>query len=126
MARITEQTGYQPPSGYYDQPFYYIFDASTLTDGSNAPNLSISLDPGIGDFIMRRAVGWSNVVNASSGGKYLLKDYSKNPLAGAPLFVNGTLPFDDGVYPREQFYPAKGKIPFDLYVVQRALETNPL
>lgn len=121
------QSGYQPPTGYYDQPFYYIFDGSQLTDGQDAPNLSVQLDPGIGDFILRRSVGWDNVVNVTSGGKYLLKDWSRNPLAGAPLFVNNHgLPFDDNLYPREQFYPATGKIPFDLYAVQRAFGTGPL
>ena len=118
---------YQPPANTYDQPFFYVFDASPLTDGKNALNQSISLDPGIGDFILRRAVGWSLATNKASNGAYLLKDYSKNPLAGGPLFVNSSgFPFDDGVYPREQFYPATGKIPFDLYNVLRANGTGPL
>ena len=121
MPKPTEQIGYQPPTGKYDQPFYYIFDGSPLTDGVNALNQAVQLDPGIGDFIMRRAVGWSNVVNIGDNGAYQLKDYSKNPLSAAPLFVNiHGLPFDDGVYPREQFYPATGKIGFDLYSVLRA------
>jgi hypothetical protein len=111
---------YQPPANTYDQPFYYIFDGSPLTDGVNALNQSISLDPGIGDFILRRAVGWTNLINNSIGGQYLLKDYSKNPLSAEPLGIIGGPPNDDGLFPREQWYPATGKIPFDLINVLRA------
>jgi len=116
------EPGYQPPPNTYDQPFYYIFDGSMLTDGIDALNQALSLDPGIGDFILRRAVGWANLVNPAGGGAYLLKDWSKNPLAGGPIFVNPAgPPFDDGLYPREQFYPATGKIPFDLIQVFRSI-----
>jgi hypothetical protein len=118
---------YKPPSGFYDQPFYYIFDGSSLTDGRDALNLAVPIIGGLGDFVMRRAVGWGNLVSASSTpqGAYLLRDRSKYPLSHGPIFVTHQTspPNDDNLFPREQLYPEQSIISFDLMNI---LRTTPL
>jgi hypothetical protein len=109
---------YSPPAGYYDQPFFYVFDGNILTDGQNALNNSVEMTPGIGDFILRRIVGVDRLVNTSSPtGRFWCQARSGAYIESQPVNIQGGGEF--AVAP-ELEYPDQGHIVFDLYTVLKA------
>lgn len=111
LPRSRGQRLYTPPRGYYDLPFTWAYEASALTVGQNYPNQYVYLLGGYGDFILRRIVGLSKLLDTTAGqfqirdgiGNYLNsdKEYSKN--------------VTDQLLGKETRYPELGAIRFDLY-----------
>ena len=111
---------YTPPPGYYDLPFTWAFDASALTNGLNYPNQIVYIKGGYGDFILRRIVGLSQILNPA-GGQYQIQDGQKNYIEQYPVFSGGSIPGlssadDIGLVP-ELWYPEQGGIRFDLFKI---------
>lgn len=106
---------YTPPTGYYDLPFTWAFDASALTDGTSYPNQYVYLQGGYGDFLLRRIVGLSRVLDPSTG-TYLIRDASSNPTQQVPIFGGSA---DDIGLSHELLYPELGEIKFDLGAILR-------
>jgi hypothetical protein len=106
---------YQPPEGYYDLPFIFVYDGDALANGSDALNLFIPMEPDVGDFVLRRVVGIQSVVNPV-GGKFQLRDNLEvfRYLQSLPIFANGT---DDFAVLNEMLFESTGAIRFDLYNV---------
>lgn len=104
---------YTPPQGTYDLPFTWCYDASGLTNGLAYPNQYVYLKGGYGDFIMRRILGLSRVLNPSTG-QYLVRDNSSNPLQQFPIY--GASADDIGIAP-ELRYQETGAIKFDLGII---------
>ena len=102
---------FTPPEGQYDTPFIFVFDATSLSNGQDAPNQRIDMDPGIGDFICRRVAGLQSVVNPV-GGRFQMKDDLLRSLQSFPVYANGT---DEIAIPDGVFYSKTGAIRFDLY-----------
>lgn len=102
---------YTPPEGYYDEPFIFVYDASSLSNGQNALNQYVNMDPGIGDFICRRVAGLQSVVNPS-GGQFQMRDNQLRYLQSVPLDAQGT---DEIAIPDGVWYSKTGAIRFDLY-----------
>lgn len=107
---------FNPPGDYYDTPFHWIFDASGLTDGANAQNLSLYIQAGFGDFWLRRIVGMASVVNPTTG-QFQIRDASLNYIESDPMFISPAS--DDQAVIPEIEYPEKNAIRFDLYDVLR-------
>jgi hypothetical protein len=108
---------YTPPDGTYDQPFTYVFDATALVDGQDALNQRIDMIPGIGDFILRRIVGVTRVVNTTSpNGQWRYRDAVGNYHQSVP--ENAAACTDYPVVP-ELFFPDTSEIGIDLYDVLR-------
>ena len=101
---------YTPPQGFYDLPFTWCYDASGLAAGTPYPNQYVYLKGGYGDFIMRRVLGMSRIMNPTTG-QYQLYDNSSNPLQAFPVF--GASADDIGTAP-ETRYMETGAIKFDL------------
>lgn len=115
----TKRRLYSPPAGFYDQPFTYIYDGTGLTNGNNYRNQSVLIQRGFGDFILRRAVGWNQVVPS---GSFQLYDPSLNPIQSAPIQAANAaeLPFT-----REVLYPEQNSvIRFDLFSVQKPVNQS--
>jgi hypothetical protein len=109
---------FTPPVGYYDQPFTYIYNGSGLVDGKTALNQNVRIQAGFGDFVLRRAVGWNQVIaGAAPGGRFQLQDASLNYLQTAPIFTGGGP--DESLFPNGVLYPEQSQIRFDLYDVLR-------
>jgi hypothetical protein len=109
---------YQPPPGYYDQPFFYVYNGDILTDGQNALNQEIPMIPGIGNFILRRIVGADRLVNISQPtGQFQCRDRNGSYIQSVPLNIQGGGEF--AISPEIE-YPDTGQIRFDLYTVLRA------
>ena len=102
---------YTPPSGYYDLPFTWAFDCSVLSNGVDYLNNLVYIKGGYGDFVLRRIVGLSRVLNGTTG-QYQIRDGSSNNIESAPVF--GVSADDIGLAP-ELVYPNTGGIRFDLY-----------
>ena len=127
---------YTPPLGFYDQPFYYVFDAQSLTDGALAYNQFVNMIPGIGDFVLRRIVGLDRVlqnVNSAvspappNSGQYQFRDNNGAYLSASPIYQGAGGPgtesantSDLAVIP-EIWYPDKGSVRFDLLRILRAI-----
>jgi hypothetical protein len=108
---------YEPPDGYEDLPFIWVYDATALTNGTNALNQFVYIKGGWGDFIMRRVVGIASVVNPV-GGSFQLRDSQKRNMSSEPIQI-GTVG-DDLAFPNEVYYPETSIIQFDLYDVLKA------
>jgi hypothetical protein len=109
---------YSTPRGYQDFPFIWAFDGTTLIKagvvaGFDSLNNSIYILGGWGDFIMRRCVGLSTVLNSGIG-SFLIRDSQKRPLASDPTITPPILD-DDFMFPNELFYPETSIIGFDLF-----------
>ena len=113
----TEQT-YVTPEGYYDVPYMYAYDGSDFVDGANYPNLSIVIQHGYGDFVLRRIAGVQSVVNPSVG-KYQIRDAMMYYFQAYPTYAGGGGIDDYPVIP-EKIYPELNAIRFDLYDILRA------
>lgn len=109
---------YQTPDGYEDFPFFWVYDAgvngTNLTNGLDYFNQYVYIQGGWGDFFMRRAVGWGNVLNPS-GGQFQLRDAQKRNMSSDPININAV--GDDFAFPDEVSYPETSLIQFDLYDV---------
>jgi hypothetical protein len=112
---------YAPPSGRYDLPFTWVFDASGLTDGSTYLSQIVYLQGGYGDFVLRRIVGIDRVCNPNQSGMFQTYDKSRNPIQADP--VNSQNVTDIALIP-ELWYPETGILRFDLYGVLRDTEQN--
>ena len=110
---------YRTPDGKVDFPFFYAFDASTLTDGqAQVQNLSVQLQGG-SEFVLRSILGVNLCVDTpANGGKFNYRNASGNYAIGNPssgVVVGKVWP----VLP-EKLYPAEnGAILFDLYQTLR-------
>jgi len=122
---------YSPPPGNYDMPYSWIYNlGSTPLDGTDLLNQFVYIQGGQGDFVMRRVVGLSRVLEPYptgggppvTAGQYRLYDRHHTPLQASPLYGwmtgGGNSEQDFGVVP-EEFYKATGRIGFDLYRIQR-------
>lgn len=111
---------YAPPPGYLDQPFSYIFDGSNLTDGSNPHNNLVYVEGGLGDFILRRIVGFDTVLNPATG-QFQVEDDFLRFIQGDPVFVQG-----GGEVPiiPELRYRELGAVRFDMNHVLRSFNTD--
>lgn len=101
---------YSTPPGTYDLPFTWVYDATGLTDGLAYPNQYVYLQGGYGDFILRRVVGLSRILDPTTG-QYQIRDNYNNYIEQVPLF--GGSADDLGIAP-ELFYQELGAIKFDL------------
>jgi hypothetical protein len=104
---------YTPPEGYYDLPFIWTYNASKLTNGLAYPNQYVYLQGGYGDFIMRRVLGLSRVLNPSTG-QYQIRDNANNYIEELPVY--GVSADDIGIAP-ELRYQETGAIKFDLGII---------
>ena len=121
---------YSPPSGSYDMPYSWIYNlGATPPDGSDLLNQFVYIQGGQGDFVMRRIVGLSRVLEPYgmggppvTAGRYRIYDRNNTPLQASPLYGwmsgGGNTEQDIGIVP-EEFYKATGRIGFDLYRIQR-------
>lgn len=108
---------YEPPEGYEDYPFLWIYDASGLTDGLDYLNQFVYIEGGWGDFYMRRVVGIAGVVDPAAG-QYQLRDAQKRTMSSDPLLIGSVS--DDLAFPNEVLYPETSIIQFDLYDILKA------
>jgi hypothetical protein len=106
---------YTPPPGSYDLPFTWCYDASALTDGNQYPNQQVYLQGGYGDFILRRIVGLSRILDPTTG-VYQIKDNAGAYIEQVPIF--GASADDLGIAP-ELRYDETGAIRFDLGTILR-------
>lgn len=115
--RLIEEP-YHIPTGKMDFPFCYVFDASILTDGSNAQNLIVQTQ-GDSDFILRHIAGIPLcIATAASGGRWGYRNASQTYANGNP--ANGIVAFPNWTVVPEKYYKANEQIAFDLYDVLRA------
>jgi hypothetical protein len=104
---------YTTPEGYYDEPFIFVYDASSLLNGMTAMNQSVPMDPAVGTFILRRVVGIRSVVNPVRG-QIQIQDALLRYFQSFPVYASGT---DELAVIPEQKYEPTGAIRFDLYDV---------
>lgn len=104
---------YSPPPGTFDLPFTWVFDASTLANGSNQPNSSVYLLGGYGDFLLRRIVGMNRILAADGTGKFQVQRASKGSYIQSDPVQAPNSP-ELAIAP-EEWYPETGKIWFDLF-----------
>lgn len=102
---------YTPPPGTYDQPFIWVFDASSLVSGNDYQNLQIYLKGGLGDFVLREVLGLKPLLNATAG-QYHIQDYNGSYIEQFPVFGQGADQI--GIVP-ELKYKEQGQIRFDLF-----------
>jgi hypothetical protein len=120
---------YTPPEGTYDQPYFWIFDseAAGLVDGQDYPNLSVYIQGGYGDFVLRRVVGLDRVLNPPSApppGRYRLREANGDYMESLPVFSGLTVTpgvegIDLAIMP-ERFYRETTSIRFALFNVKCA------
>jgi hypothetical protein len=105
---------YQAPPGYFDQPFIYVFDADSLTDGIDYRRLNVTTFSGA-DFLMRRVGGQDR-----AGTNMQLRDVLARLVFNDPFNTN----FQDFPVVPELMFPAATDITLDLLPVQRFLKTD--
>lgn len=122
MSLTVQVEDYNIPEGYWDFPYVYTFDASSLTDGNTyTDQLNVIFD-GDSDFILRHICGINNCVDTfANNGKWDLRNASRTYATGRP----GELiaPCTHWVVLPEKLYPYNGAIWFDLQTVLRAFRT---
>ncbi len=111
---------YSPPEGFYDLPFIWTFDASALNDGQDYPNQFVYLQGGYGDFIMRRIVGLSRILDPATG-QYQINDRQGSYIEADKVFGGSA---DDLMIVPEQRYPETGAVRFDLFKILKPAVTN--
>jgi hypothetical protein len=104
---------YTPPPGYYDLPYTYAFDASTLANGSNYPNQQVYIQGGYGDFAVRRTVGLNRILATDGTGKFQLMRASAGVYQSSSQIQAPNSP-ELAIVP-EEWYPETGQIGFDLF-----------
>lgn len=110
------EANYYTPDGCVDLPFMYVFDASSLTDGTSpAPLVKSITSDADADFILRAILGVPTCINPTGGG-FALYNYS-----GSQAFssVYGAFANHYPVVP-EKLYPRFSVIKFLLQNVLRA------
>jgi hypothetical protein len=118
---------YTPPAGFYDSPFTWVYDASGLTDGLDYPNQFVYLLGGYGDFLMRRALDFSRILNTLTG-TYRLRDRTGDYIQsqGVHVLAGGEVPFAPEVYYKElgaiRFDLVKYAQPANIYTAQLAFQ----
>lgn len=124
---------YQPPPGYYDLPYSWIYNLGPQpADGQDLLNQFVYILGGYGEFVLRRIVGQCRALKPYLGvpggqfGRYQFYDRIHAPLEASPVFAWGIpagapgLPVeqDIGIAP-ELKYPETGRIGLDLYTLRR-------
>jgi len=111
-----EDVCYQPPVGYVDEPYMYVYDAfqAGLTDGGTYLNQTVQIT-GDYDFVLRRIVGLDSVIAPT--GQFRWRGPNGENTSNAPVTV-GTAQRDQLVLP-EVVFPRTSQIAFDLYNTQR-------
>jgi hypothetical protein len=104
---------YTPPPGYYDLPYTYAYDASTLVNGSNYPNQQVYIQGGYGDFAVRRTVGLNRILATDGTGKFQLMRASAGVYQSSSQIQAPNSP-ELAIVP-EEWYPETGQIGFDLF-----------
>jgi hypothetical protein len=112
---------YTPPPGYYDLPYTYAFDASTLVNGNNYPNQQVYIQGGYGDFGVRRVVGLNKILAIDGTGKFQLMRASAGVYQSSSQIQAPNSP-ELAIVP-EEWYPETGQIGFDLFGIN--LPANP-
>ena len=107
---------YEPPEGFYDTPFIFVFNSTNLTNGQSYKNLFVAMDPAVGDFICRRVVGLQSMINPD-GGQFQMQDNQLRYLQSNPMNVDNT---DEIAILDDLFYKSTGAIRFDINDVQIA------
>jgi hypothetical protein len=102
---------YTPPTGEYDQPFTYVFNAVNFIPGQNLLNQQIPMDLKVGDFVLRRVAGFANILAAL--GQFQIRDENGAYLEELP--TNLSADSDQLAIVPEIRYPWSGAIRFDLY-----------
>ena len=108
---------YQPPVGYMDEFYMYVWDsfANGAKDGNTYLNQSVYI-PGGFDFVLRRIVGLDSVL-APTTGKFQFRGANQENMYSAPIVAAAAMR-DQLIIP-EMFYPQQSQIAFDLYNVQQ-------
>ena len=107
---------YQPPVGFVDEPFTFVYDAfaNGLTDGQTYRNQAVYI-PGGYDFVLRRIVGIDSVLAPT--GQFQWRGSNQENTTSVPVTC-GTALRSQLVVP-EVFFPQQSQIAFDLYNVSR-------
>lgn len=113
---------YTTPPGFYDLPFTWTFDASQLTDGNTYLNQFIYLLGGYGDFMLRRIVGLSQILDPATGRYQIRKRDSGEYIQSEPTFAAHAY---QNYYCPEIPYRELGNIRFDLYNILRPVTPGP-
>lgn len=118
---------YVTPTGKIDLPYFYIYDGTGLTDGTDKQNLALTIDHD-SDFVLRRICGQKTLLNTNSTGKFQVRDKSSLQYFQSPIRL-GLLA--DGVnfsssWPvlPEKVYPASSQISFDLFGINRSFRAD--
>lgn len=108
---------YVTPKGKYDFPFAYVYDATSLTDGSDYQDIQIPMQ-GDSDFILRHIAGVNLCVDTpANGGRFNYKNPSRQYAVGNPS-TGIVFPKNWPVLP-EKLYKFNEAIWIDLYNVLR-------
>lgn len=123
MSDTIASLAYKTPDGFVDIPYFYMYDAKSLANGSNQQNLVVNIDQDT-DFVMRRVVGMNLCVNANATGMFQVRDKSQLQFFQTPIRPGLVYPSTvaiSGSWPvmPEKIYPAGSQIGFDLYGVLR-------
>lgn len=102
---------YQPPPGFYDLPFTWVYDANSLTDGLDYFNQFIYLLGGYGDFILRRVVGLNRILRDDGTGLFQIRDGDGDFMQSAPTVAVSA---DQMIIAPEAYYKEQRAIRFDL------------
>jgi len=108
---------YQAPPGYFDQPFWYVYNGDNLTNGQDARNVGITTYSG-SDFILRRVAGMDRLCT-----QFQLRDNLWRLLFDTTQGAY-TAGFNDFPLVPELLYPASAGITFDLLNVQKVLNSG--
>jgi len=111
---------YTPPPGFYDLPYTYAFDASTLVNGNSYPNQQVYIQGGYGDFAVRRVVGLNRILAGNGTGTFQLMRASQGVYQSSNPVQAPNAP-ELAIVP-EEWYPETGQIGFDLFGI--ALPSN--
>jgi hypothetical protein len=113
---------YVTPPGKVDLPYFYIYDATGLTDATDKQNVILTVDYD-SEFILRRICGLRTVLNTDITGKYQVRDKSGLQFFQSPIRLgvlqNGTTASSTWPVMPEKLYPQSSQISFDLFGVQR-------
>jgi hypothetical protein len=104
---------YTPPPGYYDLPYTYAFNASSLTNGNNYQNQQVYIQGGYGDFAVRRVVGLNRLLATNGTGQFQIMRASQGVYQSSNPVQAPNSP-ELAIAP-EEWYPETGQIGFDLY-----------
>lgn len=109
------ESEYYTPDGFVDLPYYYVFDAAGLVDGTTPPLQVIPVEWD-SDFVLRAILGVPNCVAAGAAGGFLLYNYSGSQSASS---VMKPLANQFPIVP-EKVYPKSGTIKFALQNILRS------